>query len=61
VRRIVFPVLKHCVRIGQHALRDNIVLAVLDNSRVMAELELHRAQIVPRNGSIVLGDSDHDG
>jgi hypothetical protein len=48
------------VRIGELALRDNIVLAVLDNSRVMAELELHRAQIVPRNGSILLGDADRD-
>ena len=48
-------------RIGELALRDNIVLAVLDNSRLMAEIELHRAQIVPRNGSIVLGDADRDG
>jgi hypothetical protein len=61
VRPLVFPFLKDCVRIGELALRDNIVLAVLDNSRVMAELELHRAQIVPRNGSIVLGDVDRDG
>src|SRR6266851_1093870 len=35
-----------------------IVLAVLDNSGVMAELELRRSQIVSRNGSIVLGDAD---
>ena len=48
------------MRIGELALRDNIVLAVLDNSRVMAELELHRLQIVPRNGSIMLGDADRD-
>src|SRR5713101_2536092 len=60
VRPLVFPFLKDCVRIGELALRDNIVLAVLDNSRVMAELELRRAQIVPRNGSIVLGDPDRD-
>ena len=58
VRPLVFPFLKDCVRIGELALRDNIVLAVFDNSRVMAELELRRAQIVPRNGSIVLGDTD---
>ena len=61
VRPLVFPFLKDCVRIGELALRDNIVLAVLDNSRVMAELELRRAQIVPRNGSIVLDDADRDG
>jgi len=58
VRPLVFPFLKDCVRIGELALRDNIVLAVLDNSGVMAELELRRAQIVSRNGSIVLGDAD---
>ncbi len=57
VRPLVFPFLKDCVRIGELALRDNIVLAVLDNTRLMAELELRRAQIVPRNGSIVLGDT----
>jgi hypothetical protein len=61
VRPLVFPFLKDCVRIGELALRDNIVLAVLDNSRVMAELELRRAQIVPRNGSIVLDGTDRDG
>src|SRR2546426_7394741 len=60
VRPLVFPFLKDCVRIGELALRDNIVLAILDNSRVMAELELLRAQIVPRNGSIVLDDADRD-
>src|SRR5258708_34538431 len=51
VRPLVFPFLKDCVRIGELALRDNIVLAVLANSRVTAELELRRAQLVPRNGS----------
>jgi hypothetical protein len=56
VRPLVFPFLRDCVRIGELALRDNIMLAVLDHSGVMAELELRRAQIVPRNGSIVLGD-----
>jgi len=58
VRPLVFPFLRDCVRIGELALRDNIVLAVLDHSGVMAELELRRAQIVPRNGSIMLGDVD---
>ena len=57
VRPLVFPFLKDCVRIGELALRDNIMLAVLDETRVMAELELRRTQIVPRNGSIVLGDA----
>ena len=57
IRPLVFPFLKDCVRIGELALRDNILLAVLDDTRVMAELELQRAQIVPRNGSIVLGDT----
>src|SRR5437762_13360057 len=57
VRPLVFPFLKDCVRIGELALRDNIVLAVLDDTRVMAEIELQRAQIVPRNGSIVLGEA----
>jgi hypothetical protein len=57
IRPLVFPFLKDCVRIGELALRDHILLAVLDDSRVMAELELRRAQIVPRNGSIVLGDA----
>ena len=58
VRPLVFPFLRDCVRIGDLALRDNIVHAVIDHSGVMAELELRRAQIVPRNGSIVLGDVD---
>src|SRR5260370_37911292 len=58
VRPLVFPFLRDCVRIGELALRDNIVRAVLDHTGVMAELELRRAEIVPRNGSIVLGDVD---
>jgi hypothetical protein len=58
VRPLVFPFLKDCVRIGELALRDHIVLAVLDHTGVTAEIELRRAQIVPRNGSIVLGDAD---
>lgn len=57
IRPLVFPFLKDCVRIGELALRDNILLAVMHGSRVMAELELRRAQIVPRNGSIVLADA----
>jgi hypothetical protein len=56
IRPLVFPFLKDCVRIGELALRDNITLAVMHDSRIMAELELRRAQIVPRNGSIVLTD-----
>ena len=54
IRPLVFPFLKDCVRIGQLALRESIGLAVLRDSRVMAELELAREQIVPGNGSIVL-------
>lgn len=56
IRPLVFPFLKDCVRIGRLALRDSIALAVLRDSRVMAELELPREQIVPRNGSILLWD-----
>ena len=56
IRPLVFPFLKDCVRIGELALRDNIELAVITESRVLAELQLPRAQIVPRNGSIVLAD-----
>lgn len=54
VRPLVFPFLKDCVRIGELALRDHIMLALLDDTRVMAELEVRRSQIVPINGSIVL-------
>ncbi|HEX3628884.1 MAG TPA: hypothetical protein VHW91_00295 [Candidatus Dormibacteraeota bacterium] len=57
VRPLVFPFLKDCVRIGELALRETIVLALLDDDRVMAELELRRSQIIPKNGSIVLGDA----
>jgi hypothetical protein len=60
VRPLVFPFLKDCVRIGELALQDTIMLALLDDTRVMAELELQRADIVPRNGSIVLGDAVSD-
>lgn len=60
VRPLVFPFLRDCVRIGELALRDSILLALLDDTRVMAELELRRSQIVPRNGSIVLGDMPED-
>jgi hypothetical protein len=56
IRPLVFPFLKDCVRIGQLALRDNIGLAVIRDSQVMAELELSREQIVLGNGSIVLWD-----
>ena len=54
VRPLVFPFLKDCVRIGELALRDTILLALMNDSQVMAELELRRSQIVPSNGSIVL-------
>lgn len=54
VRPLVFPFLKDCVRIGELALRDTILLALMHESQVMAELELRRSQIVPSNGSIVL-------
>ena len=57
VRPLVFPFLRDCVRIGELALRDSILLALLDDTRVMAELELRRSQIVPRNGSIILGET----
>src|SRR2546425_7321503 len=57
VRPLVFPFLKDCVRIGELALRDHILLAVIDDTRVIAQIELERAQIVPRNGSIVLGEA----
>lgn len=56
VRPLVFPFLKDCVRIGQLALRDSIELAVLLDSRVVAELEVRRQAIVPLNGSIMLLD-----
>lgn len=54
VRPLVFPFLKDCVRIGELALRDTILLALLNDTQVMAELELRRSQIVANNGSIVL-------
>ena len=54
VRPLVFPFLRDCVRIGELALRDNIMLALLHDTQVLAELELRRSQIVPANGSIVL-------
>ncbi len=56
VRPLVFPFLKDCVRIGELALSDSIELAVMRDSRIMAELEMSRAQIVDRNGSIILFD-----
>jgi hypothetical protein len=57
VRPLVFPFLRDCVRIGQLALRDTIMLALMHDTEVMAELELRRSQIVPANGSIILGDA----
>ncbi len=56
VRPLVFPFLKDCVRIGELALSDSIELAVIRDSRIMAELEMSRAQIVDSNGSITLFD-----
>ncbi len=56
IRPLVFPFLKDCVRIGQLALSESIELAVIRASRVLAELELSRDQIVAGNGSIVLFD-----
>ena len=58
IRPLVFPFLKDCVRIGQLALRETIMLALVDEERVMAELELRRSEIVPVNGSIVLDALD---
>ena len=58
IRPLVFPFLKDCVRIGQLALRETIMLALVDEERVMAELELRRSEIVPGNGSIVLDGLD---
>src|SRR5260370_9881501 len=40
VRPLVFPFLKDCVRIGVLALRDNIVLAVLRHTPLIADIEL---------------------
>ncbi|HSO94227.1 MAG TPA: hypothetical protein VLS53_07155 [Candidatus Dormibacteraeota bacterium] len=54
VRPLVFPFLKDCVRIGELALKESIELAVYHDSTVLAELELHRNQIIAANGSIVL-------
>src|SRR5438045_9502109 len=42
IRPLVFPFLKDCVRIGQLALRATIMLALAEEERVMAELELRR-------------------
>lgn len=56
VRPLVFPFLKDCVRIGRLALSDSIELSVIRNTRVMAELELQRPQIVGDNGPILLFD-----
>ncbi len=57
VRPLVFPFLRDCVRIGELALRETIMLALLHDQQILAELELRRSQIVPLNGSIVLGSS----
>jgi hypothetical protein len=54
VRPLVFPFLRDCVRIGELALRETIMLALLHDQQILAELELRRSQIVPLNGSIVL-------
>jgi hypothetical protein len=54
IRPLVFPFLKDCVRIGELALRESIELAVYHDSTVLAELELHRNQIIGKNGSILL-------
>jgi len=56
VRPLVFPFLRDCVRIGELALRDQIGLAVVRESLVLAQLEMARRQIVERNGSITLFD-----
>ncbi len=61
IRPLVFPFLKDCVRIGELALRDNIELAVWHDSTVLAELELHRNQIIAANGSIVLANDIQAG
>jgi hypothetical protein len=58
IRPLVFPFLKDCVRIGELALRESIELAVCQDSTVLAELELHRNQIIAGNGSIVLADDN---
>lgn len=54
IQPLVFPFLKDCVRIGELALRETILLALMNESQLIAELELRRSQIVPSNGSIVL-------
>jgi hypothetical protein len=61
VRPLVVPFLRDCVRIGELALRDRIELAVLQDSTVLAELELRRTQIIGLNGSIVLLDDIQSG
>ena len=58
VRPLVFPFLRDCVRIGELALRDSIELAILRESRVLAEMAILRDHIIARNGSIVLWDAD---
>jgi hypothetical protein len=61
IRPLVFPFLKDCVRIGELALRDSIELAVYHDSTVLAELELHRNQIITANGSIMLANDIQAG
>jgi hypothetical protein len=61
IRPLVFPFLKDCVRIGELALRESIELAVCQDSTVLAELELHRNQIIAANGSIVLTEDIQAG
>jgi hypothetical protein len=61
IRPLVFPFLKDCVRIGELALRDSIELAVYHDSTVLAELELHRNQIIAANGSIMLANDIQAG
>ena len=61
IRPLVFPFLKDCVRIGEVSLRDSIELAVYHDSTVLAELELHRNQIIAANGSIMLANDIQAG
>jgi hypothetical protein len=61
VRPLIFPFLKDCVRIGELALKDSIELAVYHDSTVLAELELHRNQIIAANGSILLANDIQAG
>ena len=54
IQPLVIPFLRDCVRLADLRLADDIELRMMRDDEVLADFELHLAQLLPVNGSLTL-------